>query len=139
MIFGQFTVPDDHVVLKTNLSYVFVNIRPFLPYHLLVSPIRKVPNLLDLNDEEYVDLFLTVKKVIRGLKPFGEAFTVSVQDGKAAGQTVDHVHVHFLPRKMGDLENNNDIYREISLDNQRENRSYETMKEEAFFLRSFIK
>eukprot|EP00539_Tryblionella_compressa_P014732 CAMPEP_0178831824 /NCGR_PEP_ID=MMETSP0746-20121128/9662_1 /TAXON_ID=913974 /ORGANISM="Nitzschia punctata, Strain CCMP561" /LENGTH=106 /DNA_ID=CAMNT_0020494083 /DNA_START=1 /DNA_END=321 /DNA_ORIENTATION=- len=38
------------------------------------------------------------------------AFNVAVQDGKAAGQSVPHVHVHILPRKSGDFERNDDVY-----------------------------
>jgi len=33
-----------------------------------------------------------------------------LQDGPKAGQTVPHVHVHILPRKDGDFENNDEIY-----------------------------
>lgn len=32
------------------------------------------------------------------------ALTVAVQDGKAAGQTVGHVHAHVIPRREGDME-----------------------------------
>jgi len=32
------------------------------------------------------------------------------QDGPQAGQSVPHVHIHILPRKNGDFENNDDIY-----------------------------
>jgi len=32
------------------------------------------------------------------------------QDGAQAGQTVPHVHVHILPRKKGDFENNDEVY-----------------------------
>ena len=35
------------------------------------------------------------------------------QDGKSAGQTVEHVHVHVIPRKTGDFERNDDIYDEV--------------------------
>jgi bis(5'-adenosyl)-triphosphatase len=38
---------------------------------------------------------------------------VAVQDGKAAGQSVPHVHVHILPRIPHDLVNNDDIYEEL--------------------------
>ena len=33
-----------------------------------------------------------------------------LQDGPAAGQTVPHVHIHVLPRKLGDFEPNDKIY-----------------------------
>lgn len=32
------------------------------------------------------------------------------QDGPQAGQTVPHVHIHILPRKVGDFEKNDEIY-----------------------------
>jgi len=42
-----------------------------------------------------------------------DAFNIAIQDGKAAGQSVPHVHVHILPRKTGDYERNDDIYTDI--------------------------
>ena len=39
--------------------------------------------------------------------------TISIQDGAAAGQTVEHVHVHILPRHVGDFANNDDIYEKL--------------------------
>ena len=35
------------------------------------------------------------------------------QDGVAAGQSVPHVHVHILPRRANDYENNDDVYEEL--------------------------
>lgn len=36
------------------------------------------------------------------------------QDGPQAGQTVPHVHIHIVPRKGGDFENNDEIYDAVS-------------------------
>ncbi len=33
-----------------------------------------------------------------------------MQNGKESGQSVPHVHVHVLPRKIGDFQRNDDIY-----------------------------
>ena len=93
-----------------------------------------VPHLSDLTEEEYVDLWTTVRKVQTMLakKYFNTAaeatggnasanananaapaFNVAVQDGRSAGQSVPHVHVHILPRSYGDFERNDDVYDEL--------------------------
>jgi diadenosine tetraphosphate (Ap4A) HIT family hydrolase len=32
-----------------------------------------------------------------------DAFTIGVNDGEAAGQTVGHAHIHVIPRYAGDV------------------------------------
>lgn len=81
-----------------------MNLKPLLPGHILVSPLRKVPFLSDLSSAEIGDLFVTVQRVERTLKRVykADAFNVAVQDGEAAGQSVPHVHAHVIPRTKGD-------------------------------------
>ena len=91
---------------------------------------------------------------------------ISLQDGRAAGQTVPHVHFHILPRKFkGDhfSEKNDAIYPalersegslsselqtmpqgsdvqplKVDADEQRSPRSMDEMEKEAEWLRSFF-
>lgn len=81
-----------------------MNLKPLLPGHILVSPLRVKPLLSDLSQEEVSDLFLTVTKIQRTLKRVykADAFNIAVQDGSAAGQSVPHVHCHVIPRVKGD-------------------------------------
>ena len=69
----------------------------------------------DLDPDEYIDLWRTVRSVQDALKRQYkcDSFNVAVQDGSAAGQSVPHVHVHILPRSTGDFERNDDIYDEL--------------------------
>lgn len=115
MLFGRFKIPGSHVFFKSQHSFGFVNLRPIVPGHVLISSKRVVPRLSDLNDEEYSDLWSTVRATQATLeKKYGpSAFNVAVQDGVSSGQSVPHVHVHILPRSEGDLERNDDVYDEL--------------------------
>jgi bis(5'-adenosyl)-triphosphatase len=158
--FGPFLISHDHVFFTSELSAAFVNLRPIVPGHVLVMPLRVVPLLADLTLDEYQDLWLTVRLVQGVLKRHYtscEAFNIAVQDGEAAGQSVPHVHVHLLPRKRGDYQRNDDVYDDIqnwaprdelkakehtSLDvpedNQRKDRTSEQMGEEASIYRCLL-
>jgi diadenosine tetraphosphate (Ap4A) HIT family hydrolase len=47
------------------------------------------------------DLVAEVRqRLLTGLTP--DAFNIGVNDGLAAGQTVEHAHVHIIPRWKGD-------------------------------------
>ena len=39
-----------------------------------------------------------------------DALNVAVQDGVEAGQSVNHVHVHLIPRRKGDIEHGDQVY-----------------------------
>ncbi len=68
------------------------------------------PTLVDLPDVEVGPLFTAVKKVAQLLKkaPLGnegtapEGITIGMNQGRASGQEVDHLHVHLMPRWHGD-------------------------------------
>eukprot|EP00980_Cylindrotheca_fusiformis_P012277 scaffold3001_cov122-Cylindrotheca_fusiformis.AAC.2 len=152
MRFGKFKIPSNHIFHRTAKSAAFVNLRPIVPGHVLVMPERIVARMEELSQEEYVDMWTTVRTVQKVLKQHyagTTAFNVAVQDGPAAGQSVPHVHVHILPRQGGDLERNDDIYEELEAwapredmikpktsmdvpdDEDRVDRTSETMAEEA--------
>ncbi|OCF58126.1 bis(5'-adenosyl)-triphosphatase [Kwoniella mangroviensis CBS 10435] len=108
-LFSIFDVTKQ-VFYSTPLSIGIVNLKPLLPGHVLIIPKRVVPRLSDLNPPEITDLFLAVQKVGKGLERYynAQALTISLQDGKSAGQSVPHVHVHILPRHSTDFDGEND-------------------------------
>lgn len=103
--FGSFLV-NPQVFHVTPLSFALVNLKPLLPGHVLVSPIRLVPRVSDLSPAEVSDLFLTVQRVARMVeRVYGaSSLNIAIQDGKDAGQSVPHVHAHIIPRKPADLD-----------------------------------
>lgn len=42
---------------------------------------------------------------IMGEKKDPEGFNIGINEGEVAGQTIDHLHIHVIPRYEGDVEN----------------------------------
>ncbi|XP_069142377.1 nitrilase and fragile histidine triad fusion protein NitFhit-like [Argopecten irradians] len=141
--FGGHPIQSSCVFYRSPACFCFVNIKPVVPAHVLVSTIRPVERFGDLSQAELSDLFSTVQKVARIVEEHYKAtsLTVSVQDGPEAGQTVKHVHVHILPRRAGDFEQNDEIYEKLQhhdKDMETGIRSEADMAEEATQLRLYF-
>ncbi|CAG9762772.1 unnamed protein product [Ceutorhynchus assimilis] len=142
--FADKSIPGNTVFYVSKYCFAFTNIRCVVPGHVLISTLRPANRLQDLSEEETADLFQTTVKVSRVMESVqgAESSTVCVQDGKFAGQTVPHVHVHVLPRIQGDFANNDDVYMHLASHDKKENgnpiRSREEQSEEAALLRKYF-
>lgn len=92
------------IVYEDDCVAAFLDIMPRSPGHTMVIPKHHVPNILELPEAEVTPLFSAVKKVAEllssKLKPDG--ITIGINQGRASGQEVDHLHVHLMPRWHGD-------------------------------------
>lgn len=138
--FGPHPIPRSTVFATSALSWAFVNLRPVVPGHVLVSSKRIAPRFADLSAEEVSDLWLLAQKVGKVVEKQQQqqarkkegrqtsssspssspssALTFALQDGPSAGQSVPHVHVHVIPRGgPGDRfvgeEKNDELYPEL--------------------------
>lgn len=114
--FQNMIIDSANVFYRTRYSYAFVNHRPVLEGHVLLSPLRVCEKFTDLTKAELADLMQSVQKIEKMLERVhgNNSTTITVQDGPDAGQSVYHVHVHILPRKPTDFGGNIDrIYAEL--------------------------
>lgn len=81
----------------------FLDIRPLNEGHTLVIPKGHYSNIYDIPEEELAHLYKTVKKVALAVKKGvnAEGITIAQHNEKAAGQDVFHIHVHVIPRYVG--------------------------------------
>lgn len=141
--FGGYPISSSYVFYRSANSFCFVNIKPVVPGHVLVCPIRCVERFGQLTPTELSDLFSTVQRATHAVeRHYGAtSLTVSIQDGPDAGQTVKHVHVHVMPRKPGDFERNDDIYDKLQnhdKDITVGKRTGKDMEDEATLLRTYF-
>jgi diadenosine tetraphosphate (Ap4A) HIT family hydrolase len=79
---------------------------PVTAGHALVIPTRHFPDLAGATAEERNGLWELVDPVMKAIvKQHGpvDGFNVGLNAGKAAGQTVLHLHLHVIPRRLGDV------------------------------------
>jgi histidine triad (HIT) family protein len=93
------------IVYRDDLCMAFMDIQPVNPGHLLVVPNRHATHLADLLPETGGQMFRVAQQVAAVLRQGGvrcEGVNLFVADGRAAGQDVFHVHLHVIPRYVGD-------------------------------------
>jgi histidine triad (HIT) family protein len=95
---------QERTIIKNELAWAFPTNIPIVPGHVLISPIRCVAKFEDLTGEEKAAIFdLQAKLKVALTKLFGaQGFNIAWNEGKLAGQSVPHFHLHVLPRKEGD-------------------------------------
>ena len=78
---------------------------PVSPGHTLLIPRRHTGSFFDLSEQERSDLLALPERVKLVLDEEFEpqGYNIGINDGAAAGQTVQHLHVHVIPRFEGDL------------------------------------
>ena len=94
----------ERVFAESEFAMAFPTNIPITIGHSLIIPKRCVAKIEDLKKEELLDIFALAEKVKAALKKsFGaEGFNVAYNEGKIAGQSVPHFHLHLVPRKEGD-------------------------------------
>jgi ATP adenylyltransferase len=78
---------------------------PVNPGHALIIPYRHVGSWFEATEEEQGEILRTIPLVRERIEanhaPAG--YNIGVNVGFAAGQTVDHLHMHVIPRYPGDV------------------------------------
>ena len=92
------------VVHEDDETYAFVNPRMSGLGHLLVISKRHAPTLLDLDVAEAQAIMRQVHRLSHALMTAFEPTGLNVfqNNGRTAGQTVAHYHVHIVPSYAGD-------------------------------------
>ncbi|MFP4113171.1 MAG: HIT family protein [Spirochaetota bacterium] len=87
-------------VFRDELFIVSVNLYPYNPGHLMLFPNRHVEDIRELTEEEASRADALTKRFLNVLerthRPSG--FNIGYNMGAAAGASIDHLHLHLIPR-----------------------------------------
>lgn len=101
-----FCIPNE-IILSNDLAFAIYDRYPVNEGHMLIIPRRHVEDYWGSTSEEreaLCNLLEACKKHLdEAFRP--DSYNIGINCGEAAGQTVKHLHVHLIPRYVGDIEN----------------------------------
>jgi histidine triad (HIT) family protein len=88
------------VVFEDEYTLAFMDLGQVNPGHVLVAAKAHAENIYALDDAQAAAVFRSVARVARAVRDAfaPEGLSIYQANGKAAGQTVLHLHVHLVPR-----------------------------------------
>ena len=96
---------EANIVHRGQKVVAMLNAFPYATGHMLVLPYREVADLEDLDADELAELWFAVADAVRAAKAAYQpgGVNVGINLGRAAGGSIsEHLHVHVVPRWVGD-------------------------------------
>jgi histidine triad (HIT) family protein len=92
------------IVSEDAAALAVMDIHPRSPGHIFIIPKRHAMHIGEVKAEDIGPLFAAVRNaaelVKNALSPDG--LTIGINEGRAGGQEIDHLHIHIMPRWQGD-------------------------------------
>ena len=100
------TLPPKRVIDSGVFGVVIRDGFPVSPGHTLVIPKRHVGSFFELQADEQAELLELLHSAKSTIdKEFSpQGYNIGINDGSVAGQTVPHLHIHLIPRYVGDRQ-----------------------------------
>ena len=94
-------IPSDKIYEDEN-TLAFLDKNPINEGHTLVIPKEHYVNIIDIPEETLKQVIITVKKIAVAISKDSEGISIAQNNKDAAGQVVDHIHFHVIPRISND-------------------------------------
>ncbi len=96
---------ENLVLYKGKHAFIIMNLFPYNSGHVMVAPYKHTSKLSELSEEELLEIMKLVNASMEAIElaysPQG--FNVGMNLGRSAGAGIeDHIHVHVVPRWIGD-------------------------------------
>ena len=95
-------------ILENDLAYATIDTYPVSKFHSLIIPKRHIKNYFELSTKEILACNRLIKKLKKKIETKDKSvkgFNIGTNSGKVAGQSINHCHIHLIPRRKNDVEN----------------------------------
>ena len=101
-------IDNKEYIFENDLAFATFDSYPVSKFHVLIVPKRHVKNYFELSNDEFVacnKMIMLSKNKIEQDDQTIKGFNIGSNTGKVAGQSINHCHIHLIPRRKGDVEN----------------------------------
>lgn len=89
-------------IYEDRFVVAFLDIAPITKGHTLVVPKKHCVNILDADTKTLSQTILVVQRIAQVLQKYADGVNIGQNTGRVAGQIVDHLHFHVIPRYKKD-------------------------------------
>lgn len=99
-------IHSEEIILQNEFWFTQLDKYPVSPGHLLLISFRHIANYFNITSKEKQLLLQIIdkSKLFLDAKFHPDGYNIGINIGKAAGQTIDHLHVHIIPRYHNDMD-----------------------------------
>ncbi len=99
-------IDKSEYIAESEYAFARFDGYPVAEGHVLIISKSHTKTYFDLSEVEQLDIMRLLTKTKEILdKQFGTTdYNVGMNCGLLAGQSIDHVHIHLIPRRKGDKE-----------------------------------
>ena len=98
---------DDKRIMENEHFFARYDDFAISPGHCEIIPKEHHPSFFDLTPEQLSACYALIKETQAILEEefHPDGYNIGINEGEAAGRTQHHLHIHIIPRYVGDVEN----------------------------------
>jgi ATP adenylyltransferase len=99
-------ISAERIIVEDDVCYAVPDRYPVSPGHTLIIPRRHVASFRDMTSDEWNSVHTLADDLAKKMQEEDssvQGFNLGINDGKPAGQTIMHAHIHLIPRRSGDV------------------------------------
>lgn len=100
-------INESEIIVENRFAFAILDHYPVNNGHCLIITKRHFANFFEATEEEIKAIYKLMHEVKEMFdiqyEPAG--YNIGINVGTYAGQTINHLHVHLIPRYIGDVDN----------------------------------